>query len=45
MFANLFLYALALVQVATALPIQKRQSFSGDATYYATGLGACGWVK
>ncbi|KAI7862897.1 RlpA-like double-psi beta-barrel-protein domain-containing protein-containing protein [Spinellus fusiger] len=41
-FASIFLLASA-AQLALAAPVEERGSFSGDGTYYNTGLGSCGW--
>lgn len=33
----------AFVSLAAAVPVKR--GFTGEATYYATGLGACGQVN
>lgn len=35
----------SLVSAAPAQPMDKRIMHSGQATYYAVGLGACGWTN
>ncbi|KAF9065126.1 RlpA-like double-psi beta-barrel-protein domain-containing protein-containing protein [Rhodocollybia butyracea] len=31
--------------LATAVPLAKRQAFSGDGTFFVPGLGACGFTN
>ena len=48
MFAQIFTL-LPLLALVAAAPVEnkmeKRIDHSGTATYYETGLGACGWVS
>ena len=47
MFAKIFSLAI-LASLVAAAPIaenaEKRANHGGQATYFETGLGACGWV-
>ncbi|KAI7863013.1 RlpA-like double-psi beta-barrel-protein domain-containing protein-containing protein [Spinellus fusiger] len=40
--ASIFFLA-SVAQLAVAAPVEERGNIYGDATYYDTGLGSCGW--
>ncbi len=49
MFGKIFIALLASSSLVVAAPVselmEKRITHSGQATFFETGLGACGWVS
>lgn len=43
-YSNLLTFA-TLALVATAAPLEKRAQFTGRGTFFAVGLGNCGWTS